>query len=403
MQQSRSRAVIFIAIAVAIFFFIDPFSLFEPDAVPKVRLSRDRMETLTTFLTQDASPAVDYVVSLFDRYDIVFIGESGFTREQVVLIADLIPALDRAGVHALGFQHALRADQQALDELVTATTFDEAGAHRILFNNMVILGYQEYVDVLRAAWQVNRRKTAGEEPFLVIGLNVRQDYSVITAQGDVENPEIIRQVFAEGVPDQVMAETIRDEFLDTGTKALIFTQQQHAFTSYRQLAYEQNIEEAGFPGQKRAGAIVEQWAPDRTATVLIHGPVPESRSRIGYSFPAGGAIDSALQELPEETRNRGFMLADSPFAEIPIYSSVYSEGYEEDLLLADLADGYVTLDPIGDYEPLTPIPGFITAENLEEAKRRFPGPDPGDVTAEDLNTYIADTTQSAVNLFKEFE
>lgn len=403
MQQSRSRVVIFIAIAVAIFFFLDPFRLFTPDDVPRVRLARGEVAELTAFLAEDADPAVDYVVSMFDRYDLVFIGETGFAKEQVTLVSDLIPALDRAGIHALGFQHALRTDQEKIDQLVTASTFDQALAQQILFNSIVILGYEEYVDIFRTAWEVNRRKGSDEPPFRIIGLNVRTDYSVITTQQDAEDPEIIRQVFAEGIPDQYMAESIRAAFLDTGTKALIFTQQQHAFTSYRQLTYERNIEEAGFPGQKRAGAIVEEWAPEITATVMLHGPVPESRSRSGYSFPAGGAIDAAVAELPETEQARGFTLVDSPFGEVPVYSSTYNDGYEEDITLAQLAEGYVTLEPIGRYEPLTPIPNFITEANLEEAIRRFPGPDPGEVTAADLNTYIAETTQNAVNLYKEFE
>lgn len=403
MQRARSQPVIFIAIIVAIFFFIDPFGIFSPRPVPRARVSLEQINQVATFLTERASAPSAYLVSLFSRYDIVFVGETGFAHEQVQLIADVLPALDRAGVQMLGFQHALRSDQAEIDELLTANTFDEQKAERLLFNSLVILGYQEYVEIFRSAWEINRSKSEDEKPFRIIGLTVQIDYQEIN-QAEEDDAEALQRALATGVPDTYMAETVRREIIDAGERALVFTQLEHAFTQYHDYGYEQAMTEAGFAEQGRMGGIVEALAPGRSATVMMHGPIQEPRNRqTGSTYPAGGAIDRALSSLPEGRRRYGFGVEGTPVGSLIVESSRYGQGYEEPLSLDQFVDGYITLDPIAELDPLTPIPDFVNEGNIVEARERFPVQTSEAATVEQLNLSIAEMAENWAKMFAEFD
>ena len=186
MQQQRSRVVWIIAILVAFFFFIDPFRIFSGDRIPTVRVDRETQTELAAY-TAGARPATDAVIELLTTSDVVLIGETGYASQHAQLAADLIPVLDSAGIHLFGYQYANTEDQALIDDLTTSSTFDEHLARTILFNHLSVFGFQEHVQIFRAAWEVNRRKVSSEEPFRIIALSPRLNYGVISSQDDIED------------------------------------------------------------------------------------------------------------------------------------------------------------------------------------------------------------------------
>lgn len=402
MQNKRSRIVWFVALAIAFLFILDPFRIFEGSNIPEMRVNRELQEEMEAFLAS-ADDASAYVVNSFESHDLVMLGETGYISDQLRFLADLIPRLDAAGVHRLGFQYANRDDQALIDELVTATAFDEALAERILFRHMVILGYEEHREVFRAAWRVNRSKAEGEEPFRIIGINRTPDYSLIEEQDDVEDPEVLRRLFADGVPDRVMVDTILREIVEPGFKGLVYTQLEHAFTDFDQPAYGATMAERGFPNERRAGNLLADRLGSRVTTVIFHTPLQDTRSRVGYGYPIGGILDAAYESLPEGVTSVGFNVAASPYAEAPITSDVLNEEREDDLTLQQLTDGYLLIGAIAGYQAVTPIEGFITDENIATARRQFPGPDPGEVSAAEMNEFITGTAGSMTRILEEFE
>jgi len=403
MQQNRSRVIWFVAIGVVFFVFVDPFSLFERNNIPTMRVNSEIRESMVRFTNQAPTPERFVVEALQDDADVVLIGETGFVKQQLEFAASLIPELAEAGITHLGFQYARIEDQQLVDDLITATNFDEQLAEQILFNHMVILGYQEHVNVFRAAWQANRNRAEGEPPFRIIALGLTPDYTRINEQADAEDPEVLARVFARGIPDQAMAKAIQEQILDAGHKAAVYVKQEHAFTDFEQPIYAQNMEEAGFSNQKRAGNILRDRYGDRVIGALIHSPVRESRSQIGYGYPVGGVLDEIIEELPEGQKARGFYVAESPFADAPIQSDALTEGLDTELTFQELTDAYITIVPISEYVPVTPIEGFIDESNIERAIREFPGPNPGDISPEEMNEYIAGSAATMSRIFEEFE
>ena len=401
MQNRRSRAVWFVAIAIAFFFILDPFRLFQQDNVPRMRVNRDVERQMTEFLT--ASPeAAEYVVGLFRNHDLVLIGETGYVREQLEFLAELIPALDEAGIRHLGFQYANRDDQERIDALITAPSFDERLANEIMFDHMVIMGYEEHRDVFRAAWEVNQGKSVGEEPFRIIGISRPPDYTYIRSEGDADDPAVLQEAFARGVPDAVMARTILERIVEAGHKGVAYMRNEHAYTRFVQDQYTIRMEERGFPGEQRAGNQLADRLGDRVKAVLFHTPLQDTRSRFGFGYPVGGIVDNAKKTIPEG-RRPGFTVAQAPYAEAPISSDVITEHVEEDLQFQQFTDGYLLINRLADYRAVTPIPGFVTAENLERARAEFPGPDPGEVTVEDMNEFISGMAASMAQIFEKFQ
>ncbi len=391
----------FIAIAVAFFFILDPFRLFQQSNVPRMRVNREIERQMIEFL--EGSPdAVDYVVESLQNHDLVVIGETGFIREQLEFLAELIPALDAAGIRHLGFQYANRDDQELIDQLLTGSSFDESLANRILFEHMVVMGYEEHRNVFRAAWDVNRGKDAGDEPFRIIGISRTPDYRAIRTEQDAEDPEVLRQAFARGVPDQVMAEAILEQIVEPGHRGVAYMRLEHAYTGFPQEQYRQRMEARGFPGQKRAGNILADRLGTRVMSAILHTPLQDSRSRFGFGYPLGGLLENVKKELPEGLRP-GFTVSESPYAEAPITSDAVTEGIEGDLPFEQYADGYLLISLIADYHAVTPIPGFITMENVERARVEFPGPDPGEVTVEEMNEFIAGMASSMAQIIDQFD
>jgi len=396
MQNQRSRTIWVVAIAVALFFFIDPFRIFTGRRVPTARVDNETRIEMAGFVSS-APSAADAVLDLLENSDVVLIGETGYASQQLTFAANLIPVLDSAGIRNFGYEYANREDQDLIDALVTGTTFDESLARRIIFNHLSVLGFQEYVEVFRAAWQVNRRKPAGEPPFRIVALSNRLNYDAITSEDDVKDPDVMRQVFASGIPDTVMAQIIEREFLQTGEKAVAYMQIPHAWTAFERPEYSQQLAELGFPGVRRAGAALRASYGNRVVTAALHGPVRYSRSRTGFGYPCGGVVDQAASSVAERGPV-GFRVDSSPFAD----STMFGDDLVDDngaITLSEYADAYLVVAQLGNLTAVTPIEDFITEANIDEAIRNFPGVKPENATPAEMNEFIAGNASSMAEIF----
>jgi hypothetical protein len=411
MQQRRNRTIWLIVIVVAAFFIIDPFQLLTTKAMPEYRTTDEMRTSISEFLAGSASPD-DFLAEMLDRYDVVMLAPSGFrnpeyVKQQVDFLVDAIRTIHRVGATVIGFEYGAKRDQDRIDQLVTDTYFDEQLASDILFDYQVTAGYQEYIDVYRAVWQLNRSLSEDEEPLRIVALSNPPNYTAIESTTDVENPDVMRRVFAEGSPDAQIAETILQDIVPSADKAVVFTQAQHAFTRFEQESYTAGMANLGFANERTAGNLVYTALGDRVATVVMHGPIEDRRPRLGYGYPLGGLVESGIESLDAVNRRRGFLTADFPTPEAPIVSTVVQEGRDSEILFSEYTDGYIVLGAIGDYVPLTAIPDFITEDRLATAIRNFPGANPNagreEVTVSQMNEFIAGTAQAMQQIFDAFK
>jgi hypothetical protein len=354
---------------------------------------------LADYVRENHTTPEEYIVSKFRDHDIVFLGEYHRIRHDAELVQSVIPGLYEAGVYSLGMEFARRADQDDIDRLVTADTYDEKLAAEILWRQWPWWGFQEYADIFRAAWELNSGLPAGARPFRVFGLNAITDWSHVWTPEERADREVMNKVLPEGNSDSVMAETILHEFVKKREKALIYSGINHAYTEYRQPIY--NASEGGFAGfvEGRMGNRVFDKVGKQCITVFLHAPWPNARGNSAPKVrPADGVIDAVIAELPPEFRRAGFDVAGTPFEDLSGESSLWSHGYD-DFTLGTYCDGYIIQRPLSEYEGVAVIDGWFNEENREDAIAQIANPDPRvktlDQTVEEMTeSMAADTDMS---------
>jgi len=402
--MKRNTVLIVVAAIAGVVLFINPLQYFRGNAGSVARPAADKaaLASLLQFADSHWRSPEDYVVSSFASHDLVFLGEFFKIRQNVLLVQGLIPRLYAAGVRNLGIEYALSDDQKDIDALVTAPAWDEAKARAITFDWLVTWGYQEYIDLYKAAWQLNHGLPAGVRPFRVVGLNVRQYWEFLKSNKDLGDPQTVAKIFARGVPDAHMAEVIDRELLQKGEKALVYCGTQHIFTRYRSREYEKNAADMKLPETRRAGNIIHEKIGARAFCISLHAPWPDKNQRNGLAYPAEGVIDALITALPADKRNAGWDTAGTPLGALPVRTGSYPEG-AVGMTLADLFDGYIIQGPVAEYTTVTPITDFVRPEDGDRAARDFPGVKTTPPTVAQVNQSIEDDVQTVGKLLAPFK
>jgi hypothetical protein len=401
--MKRNNLLVIVVVVAGIFLLFNPLKYFKGDAVRRPATSAKSVTTLAEFAESRWKSPEDYVVSAFSGHDIVFVGEFFKIKQNVQLVGGLIPRLYAAGIRNLGIEYALSDSQKDIDALLTSPTWNEAGARAITFEWLVTWGYQEYIDLYKAAWQVNHDRPAGARPFRIVGLSVRQNWELLKTQDDMKNAETIARIYGNGLPDVHMAQVIDGELVAKGEKALIFCGTQHALTRYRSATYEKNAREMKLAETRRAGNIVYDRIGAKAFSISLHAPWPDASQKSGLGYPADGALDALIDALPAEKRNAGWDIAGTPLGALSIANSTYADGGSA-ATLADLFDGYVVQGPIKDYTVVTPIADFIRPEDVDRANREFPGVKPvKPYDLKELNATIAEDVGRLAKAIAQFK
>ncbi|NOZ60440.1 MAG: hypothetical protein GXO74_02055, partial [Calditrichaeota bacterium] len=261
--------------------------------------------------------------------------------------------------------------------------YDEKLAEKITFLQFVRWGYQEYVDIFRAAWQLNHRLPADSRKFRILGLNDSPDWSVIKTQEDRDKDEIKKKVWRGG-GEHLWAQQILQEVIAKGEKALVYSGIHHAFTEYYQPIYDVKNQKFIRFETRRMGNFVYDKIGKRAITIFLHSPWV---SQDGYDkkavYPVDGIIDVVMREIPPAHRRVGFDVTNSPFGELPSATSFYKYGYDN-FKLKMFCDGYIYQKPFSEYEGVTPIKNFVNQENLAYARLQSPNPAFRDATVKDF-------------------
>lgn len=387
--MKRNTLLILLVVAAGLVLVLNPLQFLHRGGPARASAPAAVVGPLASWAESAWQSPEDYVLAAFSGHDLVLLGEMFKIRQNVMLVHDLIPRLYAAGIRDLGVEYALSDDQPRIDALLTAPSWDEAAARAITFDWLVTWGYQEYVDLYHAAWEVNHRRPAGAPPFRIVGLNVRVHWDALQQQKDLADPSVVARLYADGLPEVHMADVIDRELTRAGRKALIFCGTQHVFTRYRSRAYEKNANDRKLADVRRMGAIVYDRIGSRVFSISLHAPWPDPAQPDGLTWAAGGAIDGMISALPADKQSGGWSTAGTPLGALPLAGSAYSEAGAE--TLADLFDGYVIQGPLSLYSTVTPIPGFIGPADAARAGREYPGVKPGvPPTAAQLNQAISD-------------
>jgi hypothetical protein len=283
---------------------------------------------------------VDYILGKFADNDVVFVGEFHRIRWQVELVADLVPALYAVGVRDLGFEFACPDDQAAIYACLRAPVFDPSAVKAILFSSSLFWGFQEYADIFEAAWKVNHGRPAGAPPFRIIALTHRE------------------------AGEQAWAETLLDEVLREGRKALVYCGINHALTRFEQPFLDEASGEVEYV-RSRFGQFVRREVGERVFTVCLHMP-GTTRDDSDYLYPFDGALDALLEYLPPERRAVAFDTRASPLGRIVDSTGKRSLGYGS-VTLEEMYDGYILHSRFADNRGVRPINDWLDRDNFAAA------------------------------------
>ena len=151
--MKRNTLLIVLIVAAGFFLVLNPFQFFNRNAGAPQRpvLEAARLAPLLAYADSAWRSPEAYVLAAFARHDVVLLGEFFKIRQNVQLVQDLIPRLYAAGIANLGIEYALSDDQAEIDAMLTAPAWEEARARTVTFHWLVTWGYQEYIELYRAA------------------------------------------------------------------------------------------------------------------------------------------------------------------------------------------------------------------------------------------------------------
>jgi hypothetical protein len=394
MVTKRSWYIATGLVVVAFILATDPFTIVDkvfrrPVPVP----AAERIAAVSEVMKSTGAPAEAYLTSLFQDAPVVFLGEFPQIAEHPRFVAQSLPALASAGVRVIALEHVRSADQELVDRVTGAEmgreAFDANAAKELLFRRDVTWGFQEYRDILEAAWDYNAAHP--EAPVRIRGLS-----QAMGGESSVEEQE----VELEAHMARELAALLEAQPPESGG-VLVFVSARRAIHGIPDAAFTRAAEGATQP--RRLAAWVAEEMDLAVRSVLLHAPWPDTGSRYGMTYPALGVFDHAAF-APEGAKIPlpwGFDVRDTKIAGLHV-DPLGLRPEAGELALASVTDGYIILEPLHELSAATPISDFVRDVQEAEALRRYPGDIPDSATTEDINNYIARTSTNLDKVLESF-
>jgi len=306
------------------------------------------IENAQKYIANHHESPEDYVVRQFATHDIIFLGEMHGVRQNLEFLQQLLPRLYAAGVYNLGYEFSVYKDQPKIDRLLASTTYDPGIANDLL--NEIDLTYvtQEYTDVYRAAWELNRKLPSGARPFRIVALNIDQSGQPPSDAWGGQKLNIHDQT------NIFWSQVISKEFLAKREKALIYSGSGHVYTRFfLQRKQDHSIS---------AGNLIHNVIRDRAMTILLHGD--------GDRKDLTRQIDELVGTAAGPS---GFDTWNTALGALPIPTNGYLFGKQScgPFSLGDVTDGYLWLGRRTDLTGVRFMRGFITPEKIARIESRW--------------------------------
>jgi hypothetical protein len=342
------------------------------------------------YIRKSAQDPQTYVIEKFRNYDVVFLGEHHLVKENLQFVQSLVPELYKNGIYSIGMEFGAFEVQDKLDELVTSETYNEQLAREIMFTYNVAWGYQEYLDVYKAAWQLNRSLPEKARKFRILSLSYIFHWERFSG---TRNPESMSLVFPLGTVDKFRAEIIEKEVIQKNEKILALVGTPHAYSGYGSAFYKYNGDNFVDFDHDWLGNRLYRKYPGKVFSILLHQAFTMKQ---GENYTRISPCEGAIEKLMSLNNNKplGFDLQDTPPGRLRD-RSMNSIGYK-DFTLGQFFDGYIFLEPLNKLEGCSVIPDFVNETNIREALEKFPDPDwHGKMSSlEDIMNFMHENSES---------
>jgi hypothetical protein len=302
------------------------------------------IEECRAFLETHGQSPEKYIISKFEQYDYVFLGEYHRIKQDVDLVTSLVHGLYKNGIRNIAIEFYEYASQAIVDSLLTAKEWDEKKLYHNISNGAdVTWGYIEYLDLFKKVWGFNQTLHPDQPTFRVVLLG----YEYNPCKKGLER-------FGGWNPDAFHADVFEKEVISKNEKALIHCGMHHAFTTYRQ------------PKRKepRFGTIINEKYPEKTFIIFLHSPW-ESKLGLRQIKPVHGVIDDIMDLMSNIPI--GFDVKNTMMGTLKAKNTYYAIGYKN-FKLEDFCDGYIFLAPYKNLKFVSVDPNFYDEYNLDKLK-----------------------------------
>lgn len=357
---------------------------------------------LRKYLEHNYKTPVNYVLSKFEAYDIVILGEMHRVKQQLELYHQLIPLLVENGVNIIATEFARREMQSDLDRLVTAKEYDLDLAKYITIKQEAFWGFQEYLDIYYHVWKYNHDKPKTKQ-IRMIALNdpIKWDvYNKICRKYNRKPDNDEMKYIFEDCGEQYWLNAIKQNCSVGKEKILAIMGSHHAFTKYKLPIYE--IEKGkviykGFSDNCFGNYLFEEYG-NKVFNICFHDPWQHKFDSKKSVQPGEGIIEKVISP---KYNSVGFDLKDSPFGQLPSNDSIYSIGLP-DYSIDRMFDGYIYTCPLKELAPVTPSIDFFTENNFYLFEKYTPFNEDYGKTYKEVNQLIIDDAKIILNYIQDF-
>lgn len=313
----------------------------------QAKSKHDRPHDALQYIQNGTTP-YDYIADKLRNYKIVTIGEDHWIADHSEFLCDVLRNVGYTAdtrIKNLAIEFGNESDQLIADTLAFSKTWNEALAHKILFDAPDVFGnpYKGYRDVLYTVWETNQQKPDSLKTRILL----------VDPSDTPKTPE---------ARDENIARILRNCIRGKG-KTIFYAGQAHTQYQIRgQLArggkgYYYNYPSASkmikicYPNDIFAiilwGGFMGSYGyiPDELTTwTLIDGGDIDKAFELNNNVPVGFDIDASFPLTPSQL----YAGKGSGRTQWPIKSE-NGNPYRGDLTIADYCDGIIFLKPVKDF------------------------------------------------------
>ena len=362
------------------------------------KLSATELNNYVAHIDPVQSDPFKFVADKFDDHSVVFIGELHKRKQDLEFFSQLIPYLYQTKkINIIGWEFGAAEYQKDADSVVTASEFDRKKAISIMRRSMYYWPWEEYLNVFKTIWQLNKGISIADEKIKFLQLNT----PFVPKLWNSLNKEVLLKERTKNF-DNVLPGIVEKEVIQKNKKILIYCGLHHSMTRFKtpKAFFIKN-------NDLRAGQILYAKYPDKIFQIDLLSPFPERwtmyeslrHQDAGMVYPFEAVFNQIY-----DTVKRPFAInsGDPFFANIKDYNSFYEFDKWGGVKLKDFCDGCIMLQSFDKIEPVHFINDWVTTEEeLNEVKNILPDEDARRIkTIQDLINYI--NPNGDINGVKEF-
>jgi len=371
-------------IALLLLYIVFNLNLFHKTKI----ISPSEIKTYLQVIDKEGS-AFKFVADKFDNHSVVFLGELHKRKQDLEFFSRLIPYLYQTKkINIIGWEFGAAKFQKDADSVVTASDFDRKKAIAIMRNSMYYWCWEEYLDIFKTIWQLNKAITQVDDKIRFLQLN--RPYNPRRLRSSDKNISL-----EEGKLnfDNTLPGIVEKEVIQQNKKILIYCGLHHSLTKFKTPKFF-FIKDKG-----RAGQILYEKYPDKIFQICLLPPFPprwfmykEITHSQNYKFVY--PFDAVFNQLYDTLRRAFAANSDDPvFANLKDYNSFYAFDTWGGIKFKNFCDGIIMLNSFDKIEPIKFITDWVTTEEeLNEVKNVLPEEDAKQIKSiSDLINYINPT------------